>query len=540
MSVLKKIALLMVLVLIISLMLTSCTFPSTGEAPTATMADLPPAEESALSGEGENIAEGQHEVEVEAPEAAPNTTGLTYTIVDTGQTYCYNDAVSIPCPEAGSAHFGQDAQYVGNQPAYAENGDGTITDLNTGLMWAQDPGSKLTYNQAVAGAATFNLAGYNDWRLPAIKELYSLVLFSGHDPSGCDSEAVCPDLVPFIDTNFFNFQYGQPDAGERLIDAQFISNTPYVGLGVEGGLVFGLNYADGRIKGYGTGPMPGAAEDKPFFVLYVRGGTDYGLNQFVDNGDGTINDQATGLTWMQTDSQQALGWQEALAYCQNLSWAGYDDWRLPNAKELHSIVDTTRAPDTSNTAAINSLFQSTPITNEAGQPDYGYYWTSTTHLNRQTGATDAVYLAFGRALGYIGGTWVDVHGAGAQRSDPKTGDPANFPQGRGPQGDAIRILNYARCERGGVSAEILTGGEVDPNATPSSVPAPETGVQATPTVDTGQGEPPTEALAACAGKTANTACQYDGLFGPMDGVCNELFGQLVCMPGLVLPTLPSP
>jgi len=43
--------------------------------------------------------------------------------------------------------------------------------------------------------------------------------------------------------------------------------------------------------------------------------------------------------------------------------------------------------------------------------------------------------------------WVDAHGAGAQRSDPKTGDPSQFPRGRGPQGDAIRITNFVRLVR---------------------------------------------------------------------------------------------
>ena len=43
--------------------------------------------------------------------------------------------------------------------------------------------------------------------------------------------------------------------------------------------------------------------------------------------------------------------------------------------------------------------------------------------------------------------YVDVHGAGAQRSDPKVGDPALFPHGRGPQGDVIRIQNYVRLVR---------------------------------------------------------------------------------------------
>ncbi|MFA6294459.1 MAG: hypothetical protein WC637_21895, partial [Victivallales bacterium] len=45
--------------------------------------------------------------------------------------------------------------------------------------------------------------------------------------------------------------------------------------------------------------------------------------------------------------------------------------------------------------------------------------------------------------------FTDVHGAGAQRSDPKTGDPSLFPHGRGPQGDVVRINNFVRCVRGG-------------------------------------------------------------------------------------------
>ena len=45
--------------------------------------------------------------------------------------------------------------------------------------------------------------------------------------------------------------------------------------------------------------------------------------------------------------------------------------------------------------------------------------------------------------------YVDVHGAGSQRSDPKVGDPSAFPHGRGPQGDVIRIFNYVRLVRGG-------------------------------------------------------------------------------------------
>jgi len=42
---------------------------------------------------------------------------------------------------------------------------------------------------------------------------------------------------------------------------------------------------------------------------------------------------------------------------------------------------------------------------------------------------------------------MDVHGAGAQRSDPKTGDAADYPEGHGPQGDVIRIMHYVRLVR---------------------------------------------------------------------------------------------
>ncbi len=51
---------------------------------------------------------------------------------------------------------------------------------------------------------------------------------------------------------------------------------------------------------------------------------------------------------------------------------------------------------------------------------------------------------------------MNAHGAGAVRSDPKSGDPSRWPNGRGPQGDQIRIYNYVRCVRGGV-ARLRTG-----------------------------------------------------------------------------------
>jgi hypothetical protein len=384
----------------------------------------------------------------------------TYPIVDTGQSACYNSAgAAIACPAQGEAFYGQDAQHSGNTPSYTDNGNGTITDNVTGLMWQQsadtngdgDIGAadKLTYAEAGTYCNSLTLAGYTDWRLPDIKQLYSLIDFSGIDPSGYNG-ADTSGLIPFIDTDYFDFAYGDTSAGERVIDAQYASSTLYVSNTANdgGSTMFGVNFADGRIKGYGLTLF---GQDKTFFVICVRGNINYGQNDFVDNGDSTITDSATGLMWAQDDSGAGLNWEEALAWVEqknNEKYLGYNDWRLPNAKELQSIVDYNRSPDTTGSGAISPLFNVTGITNEAGQADYPFYWTGTTHANwTNTPGAFGVYVAFGRAMGYMNNTWVDVHGAGAQRSDPKRGDPADWPTGHGPQGDAIRIYNYVRLVR---------------------------------------------------------------------------------------------
>jgi len=385
-----------------------------------------------------------------------------YKIVDTGQSTCYDQLSAISCPEAGAAFYGQDSQHAGNQPGYTLSGDGlTVTDNVTGLMWQRSPDTdddgdidaadKLTWTELQIYPATLNaenFGGYSDWRLPSIKELYSLIDFRGEDPSGYEGTDTS-GLVPFIDTNYFEFGYGDTAAGERIIDAQFASNTLYVSTTMNGDeTLFGVNFADGRIKGYGLQIF---GSEKTFYVLCVRGTTAYGTNDFVDNGDGTVTDAATALMWAQADSATALNWQQALAWVQTKNgerYLGYSDWRLPNAKELQSIVDYTRSPATTGSAAIDPVFSATSITNEAGQPDYPCYWTGTTHANWTLfPGGNAAYVAFGRAMGYMNGSWIDVHGAGAQRSDPKEGDPAEYPFGHGPQGDAIRIYNYVRLVR---------------------------------------------------------------------------------------------
>lgn len=362
----------------------------------------------------------------------------SYDIVDTGQWTFFDDWSIIQAPGDGAQFYGQDAHYSGLQPAYATNGDGTVTDMVTALMWQQTPemDDLPSFAEAVAGAEAFRLGGYDDWRLPTIKELYSLIQFIGSSRT----------LTPYLDTENFDFRHGEESRGERVIDAQYWSATEYVGLTMNGdATVFGVNFADGRIKGYPRDGKPGG-EVSVHFVRYVRGNPDYGLNDFVDNGDDTVSDLATGLMWQKSDDGVGRNWGDALQFAEGLELAGHSDWRLPNAKELQSIVDYTRAPDATSPGlvgpAINPVFDLSETES--------WFWTGTTLTETppQAGVgSHAVYVAFGQATGNMFGSWINVHGAGAQRSDPKSGDPADWPDGLGPQGDEIRIFNFVRAVR---------------------------------------------------------------------------------------------
>lgn len=99
---------------------------------------------------------------------------------------------------------------------------------------------------------------------------------------------------------------------------------------------------------------------------------------FVDNGNGTVTDQNTGLLWSQCSEGQVgagcpgppanMDWFLAVGACNVLNLAGRTNWRLPNANELLSIVDFNNSNPSINTV----FFPNTP--NSA-------YWASTTYEN---------------------------------------------------------------------------------------------------------------------------------------------------------------
>ena len=386
------------------------------------------------------------------------STSSQYPIVDTNQEKCFDvSGVQISCMQTG-----QDAQYKTLSPSFLDNNDGTVSDHITKLVWQQTADingdgkvnydDKMSQSDAISYCENLTLAKKSDWRLPDIKSIYSLIDFNGKDISAYDEED--SKLTPFINNYVFGFGYGDRSKKERLIDAQWATSTKYVSNTMNGNnTMFGLNFADGRIKGY---PLTARGKDKKFYVQCVRGNENYGKNNFINNKDGTITDLATNLMWQKNDNGLGVKWSDALEYCENSREAGYSNWKLPDAKELQSIVDYTRSPDTSNSAAINSVFNATPIINENKQKDFAFYWSSTSHEN-MSNARNAVYISFGRALGYFHGFYLDVHGAGAQRSAPKDISQINVKQNgfkvvngaiiRGPQGDVIRGLNFARCVR---------------------------------------------------------------------------------------------
>jgi hypothetical protein len=361
-------------------------------------------------------------------DSTENSSELTinnYLMIATGQTVAYDDDGTVLSDlSEGDDFYGQDANYLkGESMSYTDNGDGTLTDNNTGLMWEQSPEADgLSWEEAVDYCDELELGGYTDWRMPSCKELFSISDFE----TGW----------PYIDTDYFDL------AVEVSKDEQYWASNYYVGVTVEGGsdAAFGVNHVTGHIKAY-------AATVSGQFGNYVRAvrGDDYGTNEYTDNADSTISDASTGLMWAQYDSGAGLIWEDALTYAENSELAGYTDWRLPNVKELQGIVDYSYSPsatDADNVGpAIDPIFDCSLYTGDDTNydEDYPYFWTSTSSYfsTSSPGYYYAWYVAFGCA---VNGDGDDYHGAGAVRFDTKEVD--------GPAAEeAERYYNYVRLVR---------------------------------------------------------------------------------------------
>ena len=247
-----------------------------------------------------------------------------YRLPDTGQDECYDDFDPVEVPCVGTLFYGQDAHYPqGPKPAFRDNGNGTVSDLNTALIWQQiDDGTERTWQGAIDCCEDLELAGYNDWRLPSRRELILLLNFGYFRPT--------------IDSALF------PDCRSDW----YWSRTPVTG---KPSYSFRIDFKDGG--GLGLAETEGY-KTTAHYVRCVRGAA-IPTGNYVDNGDGTITDLTTDLMWQKEIPQILESWADHLSYCQQLNLAGYTDWRLPNIRELESlVVDTLYDP------AIDPIFSS--------------------------------------------------------------------------------------------------------------------------------------------------------------------------------------
>jgi hypothetical protein len=291
------------------------------------------------------------------------------SLPDTGLSSTYDNTEEIPFPSPGQVFYGQDAQYSTNPMMYTDNGD-TVTDLVTGLMWQKEDDNN-TYNWYEASGtydATFNpstidycgpltLGSFTDWRLPSKRELVSIIDYGNYSRSRINSPSI--NTLYFINTD----------------ENRYWTNDLMVNSG-DPPSYWSANFSTGRV--------PGAGVD--VYVRCVRGSS-WGINDFVDNGDGTVTDNMSGLVWQQADDGVVRKWEVALEYCENLSLAGLTPWRLPDIKELESIVDITV-----HSPSINATFFSTTL------GGHGRFWSSTTN-----GMYDDWYVLAGITGFYSGG-----------------------------------------------------------------------------------------------------------------------------------------
>lgn len=336
----------------------------------------------------------------------PAITVHAWPIPKTGQTKCYNNTAEITCPGPGDLFFGQDGNIQAGlswpTPRFTDSSNGTLIDNLTGLIWVKnanvmadrDP-SFDNDGTAGDGAVTWdhaldyvkklnqeNYLGYNDWRLPNRNERESLTNAEYNDAPWLQS-------VGFINVKDYNYWTSSTGANLRSY-AWLFGTTSVSDLKTHFYYVHPVRSGSlGTVTVLQTGQT--TCWDSSGIVISCAGtGQDGDLQtgaawpspRFINNGNETIKDNLTGLTW--TSQANAPGpaacspgtsktWQNALSHItclNNNNYKGFSDWRLPNRKELLSLV---------NLEASDHIgwLSSSGFTDLPGG-SVGYYWISTT------------------------------------------------------------------------------------------------------------------------------------------------------------------
>lgn len=254
---------------------------------------------------------------------------------DTGQTMSYTST------------FGEDNDFTINPPGFILNGNGTVTDTVTGLMWQQVDGGEMIYAQANYYCDTLTLGGYTDWRLPNAYESFSILNHQHTNP------AVDNTVFTTTGAEYWWSSDRQANDTNRI----WVTNSG-------GGI--GNHLMTETISAGGT---------KKYHARAVRMITTAGTvpAHYTDNGDGSITDHVTGLAWQKIPYADTLTWEQALTYADSLTLAGKSDWRLPNIRELQSIADLTAISPSVNT-------------NYFSVSGNKKFWSSTTLPNQTTKA----------------------------------------------------------------------------------------------------------------------------------------------------------
>ena len=269
---------------------------------------------------------------------------------DSGTRFCSDLVNSIACP-GGPA--GQDGAYTINVPAYEVIG-GRVRDPVSGLIWQRiAPLTSITFAGAQTYCDDLVLDGFTDWRLPTHLELVSITDFG-------TAGAFTASAFPSIPSNSFFWTTAERGA----------ATTQVVGINT--------NYPVSRALS--------KTVSTDYLARCVRGTTFAGA---LTLSGASVTDARTKLVWQSSVSPTDLSWTGALSYCEALVLDGQSDWRLPNGKELMSILDVSLTSPTISpvfTARPAAKFwSSSPI---ATFPTLGYV------INFDTGLTDDIGTDF--------------------------------------------------------------------------------------------------------------------------------------------------
>jgi len=335
----------------------------------------------------------------------------TVTLPQTGQTLCYNSAGAfIPCLGTG-----EDGDILAGVawPSPRFEIDRTlacITDNLTGLTWTRNTRSlsALSWELAVVNLRTIVFdCGYNDWRIPNVNELQSLI--NAEQPDNVSWLEQQGFIFPFItDLSYWTSTSSaiNPTVNAWVVDmvdgSVFPDNKGFTYLlwpvrgtsnpSLAADIPPGQIAETGQITQYATyddayfAITPtlnvGVPWPTPRFTRTFCDSTGPCAEQLVDcdliSSNNVVTDNLTGLVWAGDANIDGLKtWNNALTYTEDVTVCGYVDWRLPNSKELFSLIDRSQS-----NPALPTLH---PFSNvQSGIDDL--YWSSTTYAFNPTGA----------------------------------------------------------------------------------------------------------------------------------------------------------